>query len=347
MADNTFTIYITGLAYENSIEKWIENNLTINILRQIPPQYTTIRFIYSDPSGTPEAFALLQGYDMSLTSMGRDIESIFMEKATINFNDLVGAKHCLIIDSAHLFYHSMEGCVYEPGHDYHKQHAYNERPLKLSAVYLGLIPEEYNDDYWRSNQSKNGMDRFIPIKIADKHFFDVDPDGDIETYADKMRHLGYPSDEEYALDQIVIILKEHVKKEFAAFKIREGWAGLGLAAKDSGEIAFKKRYAAENSDLPDSILHDIMSNVPRAATLARLGLGGAAGGRRAKAACTKKVPYNKKVKRSPFKTLKRAKAAERSFYQGKEIGFTARSSLKSMGRIKRASGCYELGSKYR
>ena len=63
--------------------------------------------------------------------------------------------------------------------------------------------------------------------------------------------------------------------------------------------------------------------------------------------CTRKIPYNKKVKKSPFKTLKRAKAAERNFYQGKDIGFTATASLKSMGRIKRSSGCYELGSKYR
>ena len=63
--------------------------------------------------------------------------------------------------------------------------------------------------------------------------------------------------------------------------------------------------------------------------------------------CTRKIPYNKKVIKSPFKTLKRARDAERRFYQGKKIGFTATSSLKSMGRVKRASGCYELGSKYR
>jgi hypothetical protein len=43
----------------------------------------------------------------------------------------------------------------------------------------------------------------------------------------------------------------------------------------------------------------------------------------------------------------RAKAAERAFHRGKSIGFTGRSSLKSMGRIPRSSGCYELGNKYK
>ena len=62
--------------------------------------------------------------------------------------------------------------------------------------------------------------------------------------------------------------------------------------------------------------------------------------------CVKKINYTRKVSKSPFKTLKRAKNAEKDYYKGKSIGFTARSSLKSMGRIKRSSGCYELGSKY-
>ena len=52
------------------------------------------------------------------------------------------------------------------------------------------------------------------------------------------------------------------------------------------------------------------------------------------------------VTKSPFHTMKRARLAEKKFRQGKGIGFTARSSLKSMGRISRPSGCYELGSKY-
>lgn len=53
-----------------------------------------------------------------------------------------------------------------------------------------------------------------------------------------------------------------------------------------------------------------------------------------------------RVARSPFKTLKRAKEAEKSLRSGKAIGFTATSSLKSQGRIKRANGCYVLGAKY-
>ena len=52
------------------------------------------------------------------------------------------------------------------------------------------------------------------------------------------------------------------------------------------------------------------------------------------------------VSKSPFRTMKRARLAEKKVRQGKSIGFTARSSLKSMGRIPRSSGCYELGSKY-
>jgi hypothetical protein len=64
-------------------------------------------------------------------------------------------------------------------------------------------------------------------------------------------------------------------------------------------------------------------------------------------ACRKtKYAYTKKVSKSPFKTLKRAKAAEKAYRSGRSIGFTAKSSLKSMGRVKRSSGCYVLGSKY-
>ena len=59
-----------------------------------------------------------------------------------------------------------------------------------------------------------------------------------------------------------------------------------------------------------------------------------------------KYAYTKKVSKSPFKTLKRAKTAEKAYYAGKSVGFTAKSSLKSMGRVKRSSGCYVLGSKY-
>jgi hypothetical protein len=45
--------------------------------------------------------------------------------------------------------------------------------------------------------------------------------------------------------------------------------------------------------------------------------------------------------------MTRVKKAERNYKRGKSIGFTARSSLKSMGRIPRASGCYVLGDKYK
>lgn len=44
--------------------------------------------------------------------------------------------------------------------------------------------------------------------------------------------------------------------------------------------------------------------------------------------------------------MKNARLAEKKARQGKSIGFTAKSSLKSMGRISRSSGCYELGNKY-
>ena len=44
--------------------------------------------------------------------------------------------------------------------------------------------------------------------------------------------------------------------------------------------------------------------------------------------------------------MKRARAAERDFHAQKKIGFTATSSLKSQGRIPRASGCYSKGAKY-
>jgi len=63
----------------------------------------------------------------------------------------------------------------------------------------------------------------------------------------------------------------------------------------------------------------------------------------------KKTPFawnDNNVKKSPFRTLRNAKNAERSFHAKRSIGFTATSSLKSMGRIPRSSGCYVLGPKY-
>lgn len=52
-------------------------------------------------------------------------------------------------------------------------------------------------------------------------------------------------------------------------------------------------------------------------------------------------------KRSPLKTRKAAKQALTDHKKGKSIGFTRRSSLKSMGILPRSNGCYELGPKYR
>jgi hypothetical protein len=61
----------------------------------------------------------------------------------------------------------------------------------------------------------------------------------------------------------------------------------------------------------------------------------------------KKFAWNtRKVARSPFRNLTRAIRAEKMAASGRRIGFTATSSLKSMGRMPRANGCYELGAKY-
>ena len=62
----------------------------------------------------------------------------------------------------------------------------------------------------------------------------------------------------------------------------------------------------------------------------------------------KPFPYNnRRTRRSPFRSTAAARKTEKAYKEGKRIGFTARSSLKSMGRIPRSSGCYELGAKYR
>ena len=62
---------------------------------------------------------------------------------------------------------------------------------------------------------------------------------------------------------------------------------------------------------------------------------------------SKPFPWNKnRVKNSPFKTMKKAQATYDSWKKGNPIGFSANSSLKSMGKIPRASGKYELGEKY-
>lgn len=67
------------------------------------------------------------------------------------------------------------------------------------------------------------------------------------------------------------------------------------------------------------------------------------------AGCRKqKFAWNtRRVKRSPFRNLTRAHRVERDYHAGKSVGFTARSSLKSQGRIPRTDGCYVLGNKYK
>jgi hypothetical protein len=64
--------------------------------------------------------------------------------------------------------------------------------------------------------------------------------------------------------------------------------------------------------------------------------------------CRKKpFALNKsRVARSPMKTFENVLKSEKNFRKGLSIGFTKVSSLKSMGRIPRSSGCYILGEKY-
>ena len=73
--------------------------------------------------------------------------------------------------------------------------------------------------------------------------------------------------------------------------------------------------------------------------------------------CTREKPFpwnNKFIKLSPFYTanktillaLEDAKAKEKAFNDGKKIGFSWENSLKSMGRLPRKKGKYELGDKY-
>ena len=64
----------------------------------------------------------------------------------------------------------------------------------------------------------------------------------------------------------------------------------------------------------------------------------------------KRTPYrldSRRVAHSPFRTVSRAKKTLKNYVRGKAVGFTARSSLKSMGLVPRSSACYELGYKYR
>ena len=55
------------------------------------------------------------------------------------------------------------------------------------------------------------------------------------------------------------------------------------------------------------------------------------------------------IEASPFANLSSAKKAETAWKKGGQpaVGFTATSSLKSMGRIPRSHGKYEVGDKYK
>lgn len=62
-----------------------------------------------------------------------------------------------------------------------------------------------------------------------------------------------------------------------------------------------------------------------------------------------KSPYSisqRRVKLSPFKTVNSVKKTLKAHKSGRKIGFTQRSSLRSMGLIPRSDGLYKLGQKY-
>lgn len=64
---------------------------------------------------------------------------------------------------------------------------------------------------------------------------------------------------------------------------------------------------------------------------------------------TQRKPYSissKRVKLSPFKTINSLKKTLKAYKRGCKIGFTQKSSLRSMGLIPRSNGMYKLGEKY-
>jgi len=54
-----------------------------------------------------------------------------------------------------------------------------------------------------------------------------------------------------------------------------------------------------------------------------------------------------RVKKSPFKNNTSVKKTLRKFKKGRKIGYTQRSSLRSMGLIPRVNGKFVLGAKYK
>lgn len=64
---------------------------------------------------------------------------------------------------------------------------------------------------------------------------------------------------------------------------------------------------------------------------------------------TQRKPYSissKRVRLSPFKTISTLKKTLKAYKNGRKIGFTQKSSLRSMGLIPRSNGQYKLGNKY-
>lgn len=65
---------------------------------------------------------------------------------------------------------------------------------------------------------------------------------------------------------------------------------------------------------------------------------------------SKKRPFaisEKRVKKSPFRTIKTLKKTLSRFRKGLKIGYSQKSSLRSMGLIPRSTGAYKLGNKYK
>jgi hypothetical protein len=64
----------------------------------------------------------------------------------------------------------------------------------------------------------------------------------------------------------------------------------------------------------------------------------------------KKTPFKineKAALKSPFRSLSSLKKTLKKYKQKKSIGFTATSSLRSMGLIPRSNNCYLIGDKYK
>lgn len=54
----------------------------------------------------------------------------------------------------------------------------------------------------------------------------------------------------------------------------------------------------------------------------------------------------RRAQKSPYRSTRRVRAVLRKYHNGKSVGFTGISSLKSMGLIPRSNGCYVIGEKY-